>query len=273
MGIESLFQRGKPPTKPVVYAVAAIAAASMVAGWAGDLLLAEIVDRNPLLLILLSPRNRNLVLATNELDAATYYIVGFLRLIASDPANYLLGYWFGERALRWVKRRSKTYGPLMDDGEALFKRIGPAIVFLAPNNIVCALAGATGMKVRTFFVLNVLGTLFRLATIRRLGESLESPIGSVTDWIGEHRIWVLGFSAAALAWTIFGEFRGEDSELQTLKDLVDEQSPVDEQSSVDEQGSVDEQSSVDDSDSPAADDAPTTEFRKAEFPTTAEETE
>lgn len=195
----------------------------MVAGWAGDLLLAEIVDRNPLLLMLLSPRNRNLILATNELSAATYYVVGFLRLIASDPANYLLGFWFGERALRWVRRKSKTYGPLMDEGEALFQRVGPAIVFLAPNNIVCALAGATGMKVRTFFALNILGTIFRLAIIRQLGATLESPIGSVTDWIGEHRIWVLGISAAALAWTLFGEFRGDDSELKTLRDLVDDE--------------------------------------------------
>lgn len=220
--VASLFQRGQPPSKPIIYVVAALSAASMLAGWAGDLLLAEIVDRNPLLLVLLSPRNRNLVLATNELDAVTYYLVGFFRLIASDPANFLLGYWFGERALRWVKRRSKTYGPLMDDGEALFRKVGPVIVFMAPNNIVCALAGATGMKVRTFLALNVLGTIFRLATIRRVGESLASPIGSVTDWIGEHRIWVLSLSAAALAWTIFGEFRGDDSELQTLRDLVDE---------------------------------------------------
>ncbi len=111
----------------------------------------------------------------------------------------------------------------MDDGEALFKRVGPAIVFLALNNIVCALAGATGMKVPTFFALNILGTLFRLALIRQLGATLESPIGSVTDWIGEHRVWVLGISAAALAWTVFGEFRGEDSELQTLRDLVDDE--------------------------------------------------
>lgn len=222
MGIASLFQRGKPPSKPIVYFVVAIAAASMLAGWVGDLLLAEIVDRNPLLLILLSPRNRNLVLATNELEAATFYVVGFLRLIASDPANYLLGYWFGERALRWVRHKSRTYGPLMEDGERLFVKVAGPLIFLAPNNIVCALAGATGVRVRTFFVLNVLGTATRLVLIRQVGETLETPISSVVDWIGAHRVWVLGISAAALAWTVFGEFRGNDSELQTLRDLVDE---------------------------------------------------
>ncbi len=194
----------------------------MLSGWIGDLLLSQIVDRNPLLLIALNPRNRNLVLATNELGALPYYLVGFFRLIASDPVNYLLGFWFGDRAIAWTERRSRTYGPLIRDGEHWFRRLSLPLIFAAPNNIICALAGATGVSLRMFAVLNVAGTVVRLVAIRQLGSTLESPISSVVDFIGEYRTPILIVSVIGVAWTVFGEFRGENSELAALRKLEEE---------------------------------------------------
>ena len=194
----------------------------MLSGWVGDLLLSQIVDRNPLLLIALNPRNRNLILATNELDALPYYLVGFVRLIASDPVNYLLGFWFGDRAIAWTEKRSRTYGPLIRDGEHWFRRLSLPLIFAAPNNIICALAGATGVSLRMFAVLNVAGTVARLVAIRQLGSTLESPISSVVDFIGEYRTPILILSVIGVAWTIFGEFRGDNSELAALRKLEEE---------------------------------------------------
>lgn len=194
----------------------------MLSGWVGDLLLSQIVDRNPLLLIALNPRNRNLILATNELDALPYYLVGFVRLIASDPVNYLLGFWFGDRAIAWTEKRSRTYGPLIRDGEHWFRRLSLPLIFAAPNNIICALAGATGVSLRMFAVLNVAGTVARLVAIRQLGSTLESPISSVVDFIGEYRTPILIVSVIGVAWTVFGEFRGDNSELAALRKLDEE---------------------------------------------------
>ncbi len=194
----------------------------MLSGWVGDLLLSQIVDRNPLLLIALNPRNRNLILATNELDALPYYLVGFVRLIASDPVNYLLGFWFGDRAIAWTEKRSRTYGPLIRDGEHWFRRLSLPLIFAAPNNIICALAGATGVSLRMFAVLNVAGTVARLVAIRQLGSTLESPISSVVDFIGEYRTPILIVSVIGVAWTVFGEFRGDNSELAALRKLEEE---------------------------------------------------
>lgn len=213
--------RGVPPARPVVWLCIAISVVSMVAGWLGDLLLAGIVDRNPLLLIALNPRNRNLILATNELDAVSYYVVGFLRLVFSDPVNFLLGFWFGDRAIAWTERRSRTYGPLVRDGEAWFRKLSYPLIFAAPNNIVCALAGATGVSAGAFAVLNISGTLARLVAIRLVGESLESPISWVVDFITQYRIPILIISALGVAWTVFGEFRSDDTELGALRDLAE----------------------------------------------------
>ncbi len=198
----------------------------MLSGWLGDLLLAQIVDHNPLLLIALNPRNRNLILATNELGAVPYYTVGFVRLIASDPVNYLLGFWFGDRAIAWTERRSRTYGPLVRDGEHWFRRLSLPLIFAAPNNIICALAGATGVSVRVFAILNITGTIARLIVIRQLGATLESPISSVVDFIGDYRTPILIISAIGVAWTIFGEFRGDKGELAVLRELEEEAEAV-----------------------------------------------
>jgi membrane protein DedA with SNARE-associated domain len=186
----------------------------------GDLALAEFVDKRPALLIALNPRNRNLALATVQLEAATYYTIGFLRLVASDPLYYLLGFWYGDRAINWVERRSKTYGPFVRDGENFFRKASYPLIFAAPNNIICALSAATGVRLRTFIALNLSGTVTRLIVVRQLGEVFQSPIEGVVDFIARYRTPVLILSAIAVAWTIFGEFRGDNSELKTLTDLA-----------------------------------------------------
>ena len=47
----------------------------------------------------MNARNRNLILVTNQLDAVSYYVVGTLRLLLSDPLFFLIGYWYGDTAL------------------------------------------------------------------------------------------------------------------------------------------------------------------------------
>lgn len=212
-------ERGTPPSKWIVRTVITLVVISQGSALLGDLFLAGIVDRHPALLIALNARNRNLALATNQLSAATYYSIGFARLVAVDPLYYLLGYWFGERAIAWTERRSRTYGPLIRDGERLFRRGSYPLIFLAPNNIICALSAATGVRLGTFIALNLSGTVVRLFLVRQLGEIFSSPLRAIVDFIADYRIPLFILSAIAVAWTVFGEFRGNNSELQSLRAL------------------------------------------------------
>ncbi len=216
------FVRGRPPRKAIVRVVIGLVILSQVSALAADLVVAGIVDKYPALLIALNPRNRNLIFATNQLEALTFYTVGFLRLVASDPLYYLLGFWYGDRAIAWTERRSRTYGPLIRDGEAFFRKASYPLIFAAPNNIICALSAATGVKLRTFIALNISGTVFRLVMVRQVGEVLESPIDRVLDFIAAYRLPLLIVSAIAVAWTVFGEFRGNNSELHMLGSLADD---------------------------------------------------
>lgn len=213
-------ERDKPPRRAVVRVIIGLVILSQASALIGDLALAGFVDRNPAALIALNPRNRNLALASNQIEATTYYIVGFLRLVASDPLYYLLGFWYGERALSWVERRSKTYGPFVREGENFFRKASYPLIFAAPNNIVCALSAATGVKLRTFIALNLSGTVVRLILIRQVAEVFESPLQGIVDFIARYRVPVLIISAIAVAWTLFSEFRGDNSELKTLQDIA-----------------------------------------------------
>jgi len=212
-------ERGKPPAPWISRLVIGLALTSLVAGWLGDLLLAAVIDKHPVLLIAMNPRNRNLALASPLVDTIPYYTVGFIRLVASDPLNFLIGYWFGDRALAWVKRRSRTYGPIVDDASGFFARWSKPIIFAAPNNIVCILSGASGVTPRTFLLLNVSGTLTRLYVVRRFADYFSEEVGAVTGFIADNRVPILILSAVAVGWTIFGEFRGNDSEVKALLEL------------------------------------------------------
>lgn len=213
-------ERGQPPRKAIVRLAVGLVIISQASALLGDLALAEFVDKHPAWLIALNPRNRNLVLATNQLDAVSYYLIGFGRLVASDPIYYLLGFWYGDKALAWVERRSRTYGPFVREGESFFRKASYPLIFAAPNNIVCALSAATGVKLRTFIALNLSGTIARLIIIRRVGGVFASPLQSIVDFIAQYRVPVLIISAIAVAWTIFGEFRGDNSEFKTLTGLA-----------------------------------------------------
>lgn len=216
------------PPKLLSRAVIGLAIFFYIAALAGELALADFVDKRPLALIALNARNRNLILATNQLEALPYYTVGFIRLIISDPLFFLLGFWYGDRAISWIEKRSRTYGPLVRDGESWFRKGSYFFIFAAPNTYVCALAGATGVRIGTFLALNAAGTVARLVGIRLVGDQIEPVTSWTVDAISRYRIWVFLILGASVLWTVFGEFRGSDKgEVSSLLQLADDDSDGD----------------------------------------------
>ena len=110
-----------------------------------------------------------------------------MRLVVSDPLFFLLGYWYGDAAVEWMERRTRTWGQMLRQIEKWFGKAAYPIVFIAPNNYICLFAGAAGMSIRAFVVLNVTGSMFRLWLVRVFGQAFEAPIDVVVDWIGDNR--------------------------------------------------------------------------------------
>ena len=171
------------------------------------------------MLTLLNSRNRVLLLTTNQMDAFSFYTAAGLRLLLSDPLFYLLGFFYGDGALRWVERKSSTFGEQLRLFERLFKRASYPMVFIAPNNLICLFAGASGMSVPAFFAVNISGTAARLYLIRSAGETFESPIDSVLDFFKEYRLPLFIASAVLLAFSFLMDRRKGGGELEGILDL------------------------------------------------------
>lgn len=183
-------------------------------------------EDHPLLLIALSSINRYLILVADQLDPVSYYAVGTMRLLVSDPLFFLLGFWYGDRALAWMDRRSPTYGPMLRRFQELFGKAAWPLVVIAPNNFICLFAGAAGMRIGVFFALNLVGTVGRLYLIRRVGEAFSTPIDGFQDFVSEYRWWFIAGSAALVAFGLRREFTGggEIDELVHLdEELLDDQ--------------------------------------------------
>jgi membrane protein DedA with SNARE-associated domain len=216
-----------PPRRPVdrrvLWLLLTPAIVSLVAANVGDALAPTLVKPHPLLLIALTPRNRNLVLATNHLGAVAYYTVGGLRLLSSDPLWYLVGRLYGDRAVAWVEQKSPTYGKMLRRFEQGFGVAAWPLVFLAPNPYICLFAGAAGMAVLPFAVLNLTGTAARLFVIRWVGDIFQKPIDQVLRFIEHYRWPLLAVTVAIVVVTVIRDRRSGGGELGGIRELAAEE--------------------------------------------------
>jgi membrane protein DedA with SNARE-associated domain len=201
----------------------------VIISYVGDAMAPSLVDRHPAWLIALNARTRNLALVTNDLDPWTYYGIGFVRLVVSDPLFFLLGYWYGDAAVEWMERRTRTWGQMLRQVEKWFGKAAYPIVFIAPNNYICLFAGAAGMSLRAFVVLNVTGSFFRLWLVRVFGRAFEAPIDTVVDWIGDNRAILLVITVGLVLVSIALEARSGETEIEALTRLDDELEEADEE--------------------------------------------
>jgi membrane protein DedA with SNARE-associated domain len=185
----------------------------------GDLLTTTWAQDHPLALISLNARNRILVLTTNQLDTVPYYAVGTVRLLLSDPLFYLLGMLYGDNAIAWMERKAPTYGDLLRRVERFFGKAAYPLVFIAPNNYICLFAGAAGMPIGFFLILNVSGTVLRLYLIRVVGATFDEPIQNVLDFFARYRLQLLVLSILLVGLSVWNERRKGKGDIGEILDL------------------------------------------------------
>jgi membrane protein DedA with SNARE-associated domain len=214
--------RGHPPGPHTLKVLAVPIVALIVLSNVGNALAPGLVNSHPLTLIALNAQNRNLALVTNQLDALSYYVVGGVRLLISDPLFFLLGYWYGDNALAWMERRTKTFGATLRQWEGWFDKAAYPLIFIMPNQWICLFAGAAGMSVPGFFAVNIAGTLARLFLIRRLGDVFQAPIDDLLGFIQDYRIPLLAVSIVLFAVVTVNELRHGGAGLDDLAETIEE---------------------------------------------------
>ncbi len=202
--------------------IAAIAVV-FVGGLIGFAFAAPLATNHPLLLITLDARNRYLILARN-VDVVPFFVVGTLRRVLTDPLYWLLGYWYGDRAIRWLETKGGL-GPIAPLAERLFSKAAYPMVFLFPGQIVCALAGATGMPFWAFLAVNVSGTITSVTLVRITGDVFGGTVDAVLGFMGRHAlvITIVSVSLAVLS-VMLNRMQGK-SEIPSIEELDVEPEP------------------------------------------------
>jgi membrane protein DedA with SNARE-associated domain len=149
-----------------------------------------LVNHAPLALVLLSPIGRHLVLAAPLLDPVVFVVAVTARRMLFYLASFYLGQALGPPGVLWIEARAHRFGRFVRWLERIFARWGRAVILLAVGPTTSALAGISGMSVRTFTLLAVPSLVARLTAIVLVADWLEAPIRALLEWIEDH--WVEG---------------------------------------------------------------------------------
>lgn len=175
-----------PPSRLKLRLLLAGIGVVIVAGTLATAFTAPLATRHPLLLITLDARNRYLVLARN-VDLVPFLVVGTVRRALSDPLYWLLGRWYGDRAIRWLETKGGG-GVFVTYTERVFAKAAYPMVFLFPGAIVCALAGRVGMPFAAFLVVNIIGTIATVSVLRLFGDILGGPVDAILGFFNRHLV-------------------------------------------------------------------------------------
>jgi membrane protein DedA with SNARE-associated domain len=212
----------KPIDRTGIVLFAIPMAVTTILAWVGDAFAPTLLVSAPIVLIICNPRLRNLVLAAPTLGAVPFIAVAVARLVVTDPFFYWFGRRYGDVAIRWMEQKLGPGAAIVLWLERFFARAGHVAVTVLPNQWICLLAGTTKMRVRTFVVLNVGGTVARVVLIWWLGDVFADPILSFNDWIGDHRIQLTLVTFAIVGITIWRSMRKGAHPLETPAELADE---------------------------------------------------
>jgi membrane protein DedA with SNARE-associated domain len=213
-GIETSRPSSRASLTLLVVPMVAVTAVAQV----GDALAPTLLVEHPLLLVAMIPRTRYLVLTAPLVDVVPFFVVGLVRLVLTDPVFFAFGRRYGDVGIRWIERKSGS-PRTVQTAERWFRKASHPIVAVAPNNLVCVLAGATGMRTAPFLVLNLGGTAARMALVVLVGDLFSDQLLDVTDFVGRYRWWLTGISVSLVTISVWRARHTGRSEIETVGEV------------------------------------------------------
>ena len=138
---------------------------------------------------------------------------------------YLLGYWYGDQALRWLEARSpQALRPVLWI-ERKFHRARIPVTMLFPSNIAAMLAGADRMPIPVFFGAALSSIALRIWAVRSLADAFRGTLLDVLDWVGGNQIWLTAVSVmSVVAWIAWSNRHGIRHD-ETVEEIIEDFEP------------------------------------------------
>ncbi len=168
--------------------------ALVVANNFGNIIWAEWVIDNPLGLLALNSSNKYLLATSVNTELVTVLGLSTLRLMAPDPLFYGIGWFYGDRALRWAGSVFPGITPVIEQArnqDGSFRWLMTALLLIMPNNPVCLVAGVVRVPFARFLLLSFVGTVGRILLMRLLGVVFEDQIEDLLEIVARYQRWFL----------------------------------------------------------------------------------
>jgi membrane protein DedA with SNARE-associated domain len=169
--------------RPRLILVLTLLAVSYSAELTARALLPILLRDHPLLLVSLDSNTHDVLLAGLKLPLAELVVVAVAWRFAVRFVHYLVGLWYGDVTLRWLRRKWTPSAFFLKRVEVTFDKIGVPAVVLFSDNWICLLAGATGMRMTRFAVLSLAGTLLHVFTLVLIMRHTQGALGKVATFI------------------------------------------------------------------------------------------
>ena len=162
----------------------------------GAVFWAKLLESEPAALLLLTSRNRFLVLALGaDVWEPAYWIIPPIRLIAAFLVCHLIGRAYGDVALGWFTKYLGVTEDAIDQFDRFYDRAHwLAIPFFAGSNLLGALTGIRRTPIPRLIVLLVVGIYVRLVLIRVLAVLFSDQLEEFVGWLQKYAWWAVGLS-------------------------------------------------------------------------------
>jgi hypothetical protein len=170
---------------------------------------AKLLESSPETLLLLSSRNRYLVLALGaDVSSVAYWVIGFVRIAAAFVVCHMIGRAYSGTALQWFVKYLGVTPEALDQFNRGFAKAEWVIVpFFAGSNLVAALSGVHRTPWRRLALLLSVGIIGRLVLIWWLAQIFEQELEDFVGWLQRYSWWFVGISVALVLAVNLRNFR------------------------------------------------------------------
>jgi hypothetical protein len=170
---------------------------------------AKLLESSPEMLLMLSSRNRYLVLALGaDVWSPGYWVIGFVRIALAFVVCHLIGRAYSATALTWFVRYLGVTPEALEQFNRWFAKAEWVIIpFFAGSNLIAALSGVHRTPwVRMVLLLSV-GIIGRLVLIWGLAQIFQEELERFVGWLQRYSWWMVGISVVIVLAVNMRNFR------------------------------------------------------------------